>query len=108
LGGFATGFGLLLLLWVIGGGGGGDVKLMGAVGAWLGAFPTLLVFVGSAGFAVVCTIVLVTLKRLHPAPVESDQSDGESKMSSAFNFTVPYALPVAMAVWSLAALNLLQ
>jgi len=31
--GFATGFGLLLVLWLIGGGGGGDVKLMGALGA---------------------------------------------------------------------------
>ena len=32
LGGFATGFGILLVLWLIGGGGGGDVKLMG--GHW--------------------------------------------------------------------------
>ena len=31
LGGFATGFALLLLLWAVGGGGGGDVKLMGGV-----------------------------------------------------------------------------
>ena len=36
LGGFATGFGTLFVLWLIGGGGGGDVKLMGALGAWLG------------------------------------------------------------------------
>ena len=52
LGGFATGFGLLLLLWLCGNGGGGDVKLMGAVGAWLGAFATLIVFIGSALAAV--------------------------------------------------------
>ena len=36
MGGFAVGFGLLLVLWLIGGGGGGEVKLMGALGAWLG------------------------------------------------------------------------
>ena len=33
LGGFAVGFGILLVLWLIGGGGGGDVILMGALGA---------------------------------------------------------------------------
>ena len=37
LGGFAVGFGLMLVLWLIGGSGGGDVKFMGALGVWLGA-----------------------------------------------------------------------
>ena len=48
LAGFATGFGILLVLWIVGGGGGGDVKLMGALGAWLGPQGTLAVFLISA------------------------------------------------------------
>ena len=46
--GFATGFGILLVLWLIGGGGGGDVKMMGAMGAWLMPQLTLYVFIISA------------------------------------------------------------
>ena len=52
LGGFVVGFGVLLVLWLVGGGGGGDVKLMGAVGAWLGPVPTIMIFIGSVAFAI--------------------------------------------------------
>jgi prepilin peptidase CpaA len=57
LGGFATGFSILLVLWLIGGGGGGDVKLMGALGAWLGPLPTLVVFLCSTLIAVMVMVV---------------------------------------------------
>ena len=53
LGGFATGFGILLVLWLIGGGGAGDVKMMGALGGWLGATMTLYVFFVSVVFVMV-------------------------------------------------------
>ena len=59
LGGFVTGFGILLVLWLMGGGGGGDVKLMGAVGAWLGAWLTLMVFLLSAGFAAFFSLMVL-------------------------------------------------
>jgi prepilin peptidase CpaA len=41
LAGFTLGFGLFVVLWGLGTCGGGDVKLMAALGAWIG--PTLLV-----------------------------------------------------------------
>ena len=103
LGGFATGFGLLLLLWLVGGGGGGDVKLMGAVGAWLGAFSTVCVFIGSAGFAIVCSVVLVAAKRLRPA---SDEKLSISNEATAGRLTVPYALPVSLAIWSMFVISI--
>lgn len=57
--GFATGFSILLVLWLIGGSGGGDVKLMGALGAWLGASLTLYVFVLTAALAALLTGVVL-------------------------------------------------
>ena len=46
LGGFALGFGILFGMWLIGGGsGGGDVKFIGALGSWIGAWLTIQVLV---------------------------------------------------------------
>lgn len=94
LGGFGTGFGILLLLWLIGGGGGGDVKLMGAIGAWLGALPTLIVFLSSAGFAILCASGMILWSRTR------QNGSGESE-GSVLKQSVPYALPVAMSLWAL-------
>ena len=55
--GFAAGFGPLFLLWLLGGGGGGDVKMMGALGAWLGGPVTILIFLGSAIAAIPCLLL---------------------------------------------------
>ena len=53
LAGFGVGFGILLVLWLTGGGGAGDAKFMGALGAWLGATLTLIVFFGSGVLALI-------------------------------------------------------
>ena len=47
LGGFVTGFGLLIVFYLAGGVGAGDVKLMGAVGAFLGPAAALMATVVS-------------------------------------------------------------
>ena len=100
LAGFATGFGILLILWLMGSGGGGDVKLMGAIGAWLGAYPTLLIFIGSAIFTILCTIaVLVHARYLNKNLVVN--SGNNNTQASVLKQTIPYALPVNLAVWSL-------
>ena len=59
LGGFATGFGILFVLWMIGTAGGGDVKLMGALGPWMGAMLTLKVLFCALVFVTVGTFGIV-------------------------------------------------
>jgi len=59
LAGFATGFGILLIMWLMGSGGGGDVKYMGALGAWLGAMGTLKVFLVSAVLILICSVAVL-------------------------------------------------
>lgn len=45
--GMIFGFGILVIFYVMGGMGAGDVKLMAAVGAWLGMRATFLVFIAT-------------------------------------------------------------
>src|SRR4051812_16989858 len=51
--GLLTGFALTVPLFAIGALGGGDVKLMSAIGVWIGPVPALMVFLGRAGVGVV-------------------------------------------------------
>src|SRR5262245_52293448 len=57
--GMLFGFGSLFLFYVMGGMGGGDVKLMAAVGAWLGMPLILYVFLISAMVMGLYAIVLI-------------------------------------------------
>src|SRR4051794_7207358 len=42
LAGFAVGMALLIVPWLLGGGGMGDVKMLAALGAWLGPLGVLI------------------------------------------------------------------
>lgn len=128
--GFFVGFGILFLLWIIGAGGGGDVKLMGAVGAWLGPTLVLIVFVLSgvlAGLGQLCRFIWIKLRKT-PDPsgqsklaphgeVEFDQVNSEgsiprpsvpSKNTGRVRQKLPYAVPVAIAVWIVCGLKLVH
>jgi prepilin peptidase CpaA len=119
--GFATGFGILLVLWLIGGGGGGDVKLMGALGAWLGARYTVYVFLLSTLFAVIGSLLIVVNQVLQDGYVQvrkrylnrsshvdkrlDDERRAERKMQRRL---LPYALPVACGTWVVLAYQFLM
>jgi prepilin peptidase CpaA len=104
--GFATGFGLLLVLWLIGGGGGGDVKMMGALGAWLGSWHTIEAFLASA----VATIFIGAVAVIGRAVFQSASTTGKSGRGSLMRRgkddpkrigrLMPYALPLAVGAWA--------
>jgi len=60
--GASLGFGVLAVFFAIGGVGAGDVKLLAAVGAWLGPYLTYHVFVASAIAAGLYATALVLLR----------------------------------------------
>jgi len=115
--GFATGFSILLVLWLIGGGGGGDVKLMGALGAWLGVSQTLVVFLLSTLIAAAFTAVVVLAGMLsggfghvrrryfaagsagRPTRRGAAAADESRKRRKQQRRLMPYAVPVALGTW---------
>lgn len=60
--GAALGFGLLAVFFALGGVGAGDVKLLTAIGAWLGPSTTLHVFIVSAMAGGVYALILLALQ----------------------------------------------
>jgi prepilin peptidase CpaA len=60
--GAALGFGLLVVFFAVGGVGAGDVKLLAAVGAWLGPYLTYQVFVASAFFGGAYALILILIQ----------------------------------------------
>jgi len=110
LGGFATGFGILFVLWLFGGGGGGDVKMMSALGAWLGAWLTVWAFLASA----VVTVVIVAIalvrgavperirwfKKSGPPSKKGASSPKSKKDTTRPGRIVPYAVPLALGTWA--------
>ncbi|MCA9176762.1 MAG: prepilin peptidase [Planctomycetales bacterium] len=108
LGGFATGFGVLFVLWVTGGGGGGDVKFMGALGAWLGASLTVKVFLVGAVvilFGSLATLTLSALKmgamRTKEKYLSSDRSNADARVKRRL---LPFAVSASLATWIVLAL----
>jgi len=61
--GLLCGFAILFFLYLLGGMGAGDVKLMAAIGAWMGMPLTYYIFVASSLAAGVYAIILLVMSR---------------------------------------------
>ncbi len=125
LAGFGLGFGTLLVLWLIGGGGAGDVKLMGALGTWLGGQVTLLVMIVSTAFVAVGSVLFLMIettlrgwsatRRRYMDGVHDDvlKKRGEERDTAIARWRqrrriMPYALPVGLATWVILAWKVYQ
>ena len=111
LAGFAVGFGLLFIPWLLGGSGMGDVKLLAALGAWLGPKYMLYAFVASIFLAgvmslavltkVACFEGVMTTKRRYLSKGRS--SSGPRKVQGSpprkAMRVLPFAVPVALSTW---------
>ena len=117
LAGFAVGFGLLLLPWILGGGGMGDVKLLAALGAWLGPLWILIAFglaAVTAGMIALCVVSGAALthgvtharrKYLvagnHGGTQSTSSPSTDNGQRRPRRRTLPFAVPVALATWVL-------
>jgi prepilin peptidase CpaA len=120
LAGFAIGFLLLLLPWILGGGGMGDVKLLAALGAWLGPLFILVAFGGSALIAAAAAMVVMAINTLQYGIMSTRRrylavgqsgnvSFHEEPLQNAKKRRVlPFAVPVAVSTWLVLAWMLLN
>jgi prepilin peptidase CpaA len=111
---FLLGFGSLFVLWMIGSGGAGDVKLMGALSVWLGFQLTLRVFIVTTVVVFFATMALMiwSVFIMGPRKAKSkylatgkDQASGkkhtgETVAQKQQRRIMAYAIPVAVATWS--------
>ena len=114
LAGFGLGFGLYFVLWMVAGGGGGDVKLMGALGAWLGFKLTFWLIIASLVMVVIDGVIITMyraltmgMKRFKKEHLATGKTNANGKpvfkpetvAEKRKRRMLPFAIPVAMAVW---------
>jgi prepilin peptidase CpaA len=105
LSGFAAGFALFFVFWFLGTCGGGDVKLVAALGAWVGPLLVLYVTAGTLVLVVVLS-VLYLLFRIGTSGFKETQKQFARKQGKRVRGGVAdrprqrlmtYSLPVALA-----------
>lgn len=105
--GFVVGFGVMFLLWLIGGGGGGDVKLLAALGAWLGPGLTMILYLASVSLAALIAVGVMFWRWLHPAAQTAAANAGAIQLGrNRTKILIPFAVPVCIATWALVAVKM--
>ncbi len=112
--GFAVGFGILFVLWMVATAGGGDVKLMAALGTWLGWLTTLKVLFCSLIFVTMGTVGIILIGLMsHGLRRTKNQyltvnktGKGETSEQRQKRRVMAFAVPVAFATWCILALQL--
>ena len=104
--GFGLGFGLLLFPWLLGGAGMGDVKLLAALGAWLGPWWLFVAF--ALSMVIACTLAVAVLlrnvatrgvgkaKKKFSDALDLNSDVGKKRRSRRI---LPFAVPVALGTW---------
>ncbi len=117
--GFVVGFIVLLLPWILGGGGMGDVKLLAALGTWLG-WQMLLVTVGLGSVlgALIAVVVMATAGMKvgmlsaqrqylgvggNASDMRDDEDSGRMAKPKKRKRAVPFAVPMAVATLAVLA-----
>jgi prepilin peptidase CpaA len=109
LAGLAVGFSLLLLPWLLGGGGMGDVKLLAALGAWLGPLWMLAAFAASAVMAALLTLLILFTSVTNRGITRTTRKYMSNRRPRDLagrrrkSRVLPFAVPVAMSTWMLLA-----
>jgi len=113
LAGFGVGMALLFLPWLLGGGGMGDVKLLAALGAWLGPKLILAVFAVSVLAAAIIAVVALSTHSMGKGVSETKKKylavgqkiGGQKRGVSRI---LPFAVPVAVSTWCVLVYLLVQ
>ncbi|HZZ41721.1 MAG TPA: A24 family peptidase [Tepidisphaeraceae bacterium] len=110
--GLGVGFALMILPFAVGALGGGDIKLVAAVGAWLGPLGTLNVFMAAAIVGLIVVLVqsacagklsalfwnsyLLAINLVHISELGVDHV-AETGSTTTIDKPLPYAVPVFLA-----------
>lgn len=107
LAGIGVGFALLLFPFLFGGAGAGDVKLLAALGAWLGPLMMLIAFGASSAVAACIAMLLLAYDSLNRGVGQTRErylSQGKNLKQSKQRRKIrlmPFAVPVALSTWGL-------
>jgi prepilin peptidase CpaA len=103
LAGFGVGFALLLLPWLMSGAGMGDVKLLAALGAWLGPLNMLIAFALAAGLGTLMVLGLLLKSLMDDGMMKTQRKYMASRRPKhkGRKRALPFAVPVAIGTWGL-------
>lgn len=94
LAGFVLAFAVLTGLWMLTQTGAGDVKLFAALGAWVGAYGFVWVWMVSLPLL----MVWMGLKAAFGAPPTKQEKKNGSRMPKGWRTRTTYSLPIAVSV----------